>query len=126
MYSHFLSLDMPHLEENPVFRTYEDISLLQWGTVNGIYNRTIIEKCQHSNEQCNSLLDVTRENRSFFAQTNNYLGYEYYFVIYQETDEIVSEMFTTMDYTGKNHILKVLLSYVFIYYSIAVHEIYAH
>ena len=40
---HFLSLDVLHLEEKPNFITYEDIGLLQWGTVNGIYNRTIIE-----------------------------------------------------------------------------------
>ena len=99
---HILFLAKPQLKGDPTFNMYDDVGLLQWPDIDGIYNYAVIQKCPIQSAECVSLLNFTGNTHSSFSLSNNYLDSNYFINIYQDDDEVLIQQFSVEDKRGKS------------------------
>ena len=98
---HIIFLAKPQLKGDPTFNMYDDVGLLQWPEIDGIYSYAVIQKCPIQSAECGSLLNFTGNSHSSFSVSNNYLDSNYFINIYQDDDEVRLQRFSVEDKRGK-------------------------
>ena len=87
----------PQLKDAPILTVYDDIGVLQWETVVGIYNFTVITKCT---SVCITILNYTENTHRYFVLSDDYLDKSYFILVYQSEDEVLRQKFTVEDKRG--------------------------
>ena len=94
---HFCISAIPELKDAPRLIVYDDIRVLQWQTVVGIYNFTVIVECM---SVCTTILNYTENSHKSFVLSGDYLGKSYFITVYQSEDEVLRQKFTVEDKRG--------------------------
>ena len=87
----------PQLKDAPSLTVYDDIGVLQWETVMGIYNFTVITKCT---SVCITILNYTENTHGYFVLSDDYQDKSYFILVYQSEDVVLRQKFTVEDKRG--------------------------